>query len=185
MLRPGVEVVAAADPARCPRCGPALHARKPQSLQRTWACSARRGGALHAGQRAADHEHATPSGRESHTHRSAASTSCGIDGSWDLAMIVFVASIAVPMLKIAALALLAWSVRGAAALAPARAGAPVSRRSRRSATGRCSTSTSSCCSAAWCASARFASVEPGPGLLAFAARRRADHARRAQLRSRA
>ena len=31
------EVIKAAGPARCPRCGFALHARKPQSLQRTTA----------------------------------------------------------------------------------------------------------------------------------------------------
>jgi uncharacterized paraquat-inducible protein A len=34
-----------------------------------------------------------------------------LDGSWGLAIIVFVASIAVPVLKIGVLALLAWTVR--------------------------------------------------------------------------
>ena len=33
------------------------------------------------------------------------------DGAWGLALIVFIASIAVPLLKIGALALLAWSVQ--------------------------------------------------------------------------
>ncbi len=36
-----------------------------------------------------------------------------VDGSWGLSIIVFIASIAVPVLKIAVLALLAWSVRRA------------------------------------------------------------------------
>ena len=63
------------------------------------------------------------------------------DGSWFLAVIVFVASIAVPVLKIAALAVLAWTVRRA----------PRWRQLERArlyrlvetdwATGRCSTST--------------------------------------------
>ena len=34
-----------------------------------------------------------------------------LDGSWGLAIIVFIASIAVPVLKIGVLALLAWTVR--------------------------------------------------------------------------
>lgn len=92
--------------ARCPRCGFGLHALKPQSLQRTTAY-------LLAAVLLYVPANTLPimatssvvTGRESHTILG------GIlellhTGSWDLALVVFIASIAVPILKIAALALL-------------------------------------------------------------------------------
>jgi paraquat-inducible protein A len=101
------EIIEAPDSARCPRCGFALHARKPQSLQRTTAF-------LLAAAVLYVPANALPimatasaiAGHESHTILG------GIielwhTGSWDLAAIVFIASIAVPILKIAALTLLA------------------------------------------------------------------------------
>ena len=98
--------VAAIEDARCPRCGFELHARKPKSLQRTSAYLAA-AVVLYVPANALPIM-ATASviaGRESHTILG------GIielwhTGSWDLALIVFIASIAVPILKIVALALL-------------------------------------------------------------------------------
>lgn len=100
------EVVSGAVDPRCPRCGFSLHTRKPDSLQRTSAF-------LMAAVLLYLPANALPImstssvilGRESHTILG------GIfelwhTGSWDLALIVFIASIAVPILKIAALALL-------------------------------------------------------------------------------
>ena len=105
------EVVAAAGPARCPRCGFALHARKPQSLQRT-AAYLMAAAVLYvpANTLPIMATASTIAGRESHTILG------GIielwnTGSWDLALIVFVASIAVPILKIAALTLLAFTAQ--------------------------------------------------------------------------
>ena len=100
------EVSAAGDAVRCPRCGFALHARKPQSLQRTTAfLMAAVVLYLPANTLPIMGTASAIAGRESHTILG------GIielwhTGSWDLALIVFIASIAVPILKIAALALL-------------------------------------------------------------------------------
>jgi paraquat-inducible protein A len=90
---------------RCPRCLFALHVRKPYSLQRTLAYLAAAvllyipanvlpvmGTASVLGK----HEHTLLGGIAELWH----------SGSWELAAIVFIASIAVPILKIAALALL-------------------------------------------------------------------------------
>lgn len=92
--------------ARCPRCGFALHARKPDSLQRTTAfLAAAMVLYVPANTLPIMSTSSVIAGRESHTILG------GIielwhTGSWDLALIVFIASIAVPILKIAALALL-------------------------------------------------------------------------------
>ena len=105
------EFTKAADSPRCPRCGFALHARKPQSLQRTAAyLLAAAVLYLPANTLPIMATASTLTGRESHTILG------GIielwhTGSWDLALIVFVASIAVPILKIAALTLLAFTAR--------------------------------------------------------------------------
>jgi paraquat-inducible protein A len=102
----GLVSEAAEGTPRCPRCAFALHERKPQSLQRTTAY-------LLAAVVLYVPANTLPimatasviMGRESHTILG------GIlelwhTGSWDLALIVFIASIAVPILKIAALTLL-------------------------------------------------------------------------------
>ena len=97
---------------RCSLCGHALRALKPFAVQRTWACVAAAAvlyvpanvlpilvtnNALQHG------EHTLLGGiRE-----------LWLDGSWGLAIIVFIASIAVPVLKIGVLGLLAWTVRHA------------------------------------------------------------------------
>lgn len=101
------EVVAGAANPRCPRCGFGLHTRKPDSLQRTSAfLTAAVLLYLPANALPIMSTSSVILGRESHTILG------GIlelwhTGSWDLALIVFIASLAVPILKIAALALLA------------------------------------------------------------------------------
>ncbi len=95
---------------RCSMCGHALHDQKPYAIQRTWACVAAAAvlyvpantlpilvttNALQHG------EHTLLGG----IHE------LWVDGSWGLAIIVFIASIAVPVLKIGVLGLLAWTVR--------------------------------------------------------------------------
>ncbi len=100
------EATAAPGSLRCPRCGFALHARKPQSLQRTAAyLSAAVVLYVPANALPIMSTSSVILGREEHTILG------GIielwhTGSWDLALIVFIASIAVPILKIAALTLL-------------------------------------------------------------------------------
>jgi paraquat-inducible protein A len=95
---------------RCPRCGHVLHRQKPQSLQRTWAYLA---GALVLYVPA----NLLPIMTLSNLfQRDSFTIAGGIGELWAadlyaLAVIVFVASIAVPLLKIGALALLAWSTR--------------------------------------------------------------------------
>ncbi|MCE9661655.1 MAG: paraquat-inducible protein A [Burkholderiales bacterium] len=99
---------------KCPRCGHVLHVRKPLSLQRTWASTVA-AAVLYVPANvlpimttvsALQHDDHTLLGgiRE-----------LWIDGSWGLSIIVFIASIAVPVLKIGALALLAWSTQYAPA----------------------------------------------------------------------
>lgn len=119
----GLVLQAAVAQGRCTRCGFGLHAARPYSLQRTWAWLATAVILYVPSNLLPVMSTASMLGRESHTllggiHELWAS------GSWELAAIVFIASIAVPMLKIAALALLAatahrrsrWRQRERAAL---------------------------------------------------------------------
>jgi paraquat-inducible protein A len=98
------------DDIACPRCGSALHLRIPDSLQRTWACLA-----------AALLLYAPANllpilitsnvfGRDSHTILGGIVDLWNAD-SWGLALIVFIASIAVPILKIATLSFLAFTAQ--------------------------------------------------------------------------
>lgn len=99
-------------PVHCPRCGHVLRWRKPMSLQRTWAY-------LIAAAVLYVPANALPIMRTTQAFRDTPHTLLGgiaelwHDGAWGLAAIVFIASIAVPLMKIGALALLAWSVRQA------------------------------------------------------------------------
>ena len=94
----------------CPRCGEALHVCKPHSLQRTWAY-------LIAAVLAYLPANFLPMMSTSSGFRRSTHTLLGgiaelwQSDAWGLAMIVFIASIGVPILKIGTLALLAWSVR--------------------------------------------------------------------------
>ena len=96
----------------CPRCGYALHARKPQSLQRTWAFLA--AAALAYVPANLLPLMSTTSGFRRSTHTLLGGiTELWMSDAWGLAIIVFIASIVVPLAKIGALALLAWSVKAA------------------------------------------------------------------------
>lgn len=107
----GLVSEAAQSAGRCPRCHFALHVRKPDSLQR---CTAYLIAAallyIPANLLPIMSTASFVYGREQHTIIG------GIielwqTGSWELAVIVFIASIAVPILKIGALALLVLTAR--------------------------------------------------------------------------
>ena len=101
------------DPAlvqHCSRCGHVLHATKPYSLQRTWACIVAAAILYIPANTLPVMETVSALQRDEHTLLGGIHE-LWLDGSWGLAIIVFVASIAVPVLKIGVLALLAWTVR--------------------------------------------------------------------------
>ena len=94
----------------CPRCDSEVHAIKPQSLQRTTAflftavllyIPANLLPVMSTASLIGDSQHTIVGGI----------IELWVAGSWVLALIVFIASIAVPLLKIVALALLAWTSR--------------------------------------------------------------------------
>ncbi len=95
---------------RCPRCHHPLHWRKPLSLQRTWACVLAAAVCYIPANTLPIMSTTSGFVEEEHTLLGGI-YELWVDGSWLLATIVFVASIAVPVLKIAVLVLLAWSVR--------------------------------------------------------------------------
>jgi len=99
---------------RCPRCGHPLDGRKPNSLQRTWAFLAAAVLLYVPSNLLPIMSTANLFGRSRFT------IAGGIgelwdSGDWGLAVIVFVASIAVPIVKISVLALLAWTAQRAPA----------------------------------------------------------------------
>jgi len=96
--------------AHCPRCGSALHLRVPDSLERTWACLLAAVLLYAPANLLPIMSTANVFGHEEHTILG------GIRELWDarswgLALIVFVASIAVPILKIASLSFLAFTAQ--------------------------------------------------------------------------
>lgn len=99
-----------AEPARCPRCAHPLTWRKPFSVQRTWAF-------LGAATVLYIPANVMPIMSTRTALRPTEHTIAGgiadlwIDDAWGLAILVFIASIVVPVLKIFALALLAASTR--------------------------------------------------------------------------
>lgn len=98
---------------RCSRCGAALHGRKPDSLQRTWAF-------LIAAAILYVPANLLPIMLTSTLFEARSDTILsGVvalwqDGAWDIAVIVFVASVVVPLLKIGVIAMLLWSVQAGA-----------------------------------------------------------------------
>ena len=102
------EAAAAAAEAPCPRCHGPLHLRKPDSVERTaaWLVTAT---VLYVPANVLP-VMGTSSvlGREQHTILGGIAE-LWESGSWELAVIVFIASIAVPILKIGALSLLAFT----------------------------------------------------------------------------
>jgi paraquat-inducible protein A len=95
-------------PWRCPRCGFALHARKPHSLQRTTAWLVAATLLYVPANLLPVMTTASILGRESHTIVGGI-LELWSSGSRELALIVFIASIAVPLLKIGTLAMLTWT----------------------------------------------------------------------------
>jgi paraquat-inducible protein A len=93
---------------RCPRCAHPLHLRKPESVQRTWAFLLTAVVLYIPANLLPVMGTSSVRGRSSHTLIGGIHE-LWVDGSRELAIIVFIASIAVPLLKIAALALLAWT----------------------------------------------------------------------------
>jgi paraquat-inducible protein A len=151
----------------CPRCGHVLRETKPMSVQRTWACVIAAAVLYVPANALPVMITVSAPDREEHTLLGGI-RELWVDGSWGLAAIVFIASIAVPVLKICVLALLAWTVQ----LAPGW------RRLERAKLYRLIEAVGH-----WsmldvyvvvllAATIRFgplASVRPGPGLLSFAA----------------
>ncbi len=96
--------------AACPRCGAHLHARKPNSINRTWAL-------LIAAMVLYIPANALPVMNTSSLFGSEKDTILSgvvylwTSGSWPLAIVVFIASVAVPMLKIIALVFLVLSTQ--------------------------------------------------------------------------
>jgi paraquat-inducible protein A len=108
-----------ADSATCARCGAAVHARQPDSIRRSWAfllgalvlyIPANILPVLHTGS-LFDTQTDTILSGVLHLWRT---------GSQPLAVIVFVASIVVPLAKIASLSFLLWSARQRSAWNPGR-----------------------------------------------------------------
>jgi paraquat-inducible protein A len=93
----------------CPRCGDELRWRKPMSVQRTWACVLT-AALLYVPANVLPIMSTTSALRSTPHTLLGGIAELWTSGSWLLAVIVFIASIAVPVLKIGALGLLAWSV---------------------------------------------------------------------------
>ncbi|MEO6363462.1 MAG: paraquat-inducible protein A [Caldimonas sp.] len=95
---------------KCGRCGHRLYGEKPFAVQRTWACIAA-AAVLYVPANALPIMVTTDAlDRNEHTLLGGIHE-LWVSGSWGLSIIVFIASIAVPVLKFGVLALLAWSVR--------------------------------------------------------------------------
>ena len=122
--------------SRCPRCGARLHRRKPDSLARYLGADAGRGDPLHPGERLPDHDRdLVRRGRARHDPVGG-EASASKSGMWPLALLVFFASITVPVLKIVGLTLLLVTTQLGRALAAARPHAALPRHRRRSGAGR-------------------------------------------------
>jgi paraquat-inducible protein A len=95
---------------RCRRCAATLHLRQPDSIARTWALLIA-AAILYIPANLLPVLHTTSLfGNEDDTIMSGV-VYFWVSGDWPLAVIVFVASILVPMLKLSVLALLAWTTQ--------------------------------------------------------------------------
>ena len=103
---------AAPDPGNlaCPRCGNTLHPRKPNSIARTWAFLIASVLLYIPANTLTVMRTDSLFGREDHTILGGV-VELWNGGSWDLAIIVFVASIVVPILKMLALTVLVIGVQ--------------------------------------------------------------------------
>lgn len=101
----------------CERCGAVLHLRNPDSISRTWALLLA-AAILYIPANLLPVLHTTSLfGNEDDTIMSGV-VYFWVSGDWPLAIIVFVASILVPMLKLSVLALLAWTTQRRSAWRP-------------------------------------------------------------------
>ena len=98
------------DRAHCPRCDSPLHLRVPDSLERTWACLLAALLLYAPANLMPIMSTANAFGHNEHTILGGIGELWNA-GSWGLAVIVFVASIAVPILKIAILSFLALTAQ--------------------------------------------------------------------------
>ncbi|ABF10956.1 paraquat-inducible protein A [Cupriavidus metallidurans] len=103
----------------CPRCGATLHSRKPASLTRTWALLISAVVLYIPANVLPVMYTSSLFGAENDTILSGVAY-LWTSGSWLLAIVVFIASIAVPMLKILALGYLAFSTQFHSTSAPKR-----------------------------------------------------------------
>ena len=101
---------AAAHAAMCPRCGCALHLRKVASLSRTWALLVAAIVLYVPANILPVMDTSSLFGTQKDTIMSGV-VYLWVSGSWPLALLVFIASIAVPMLKILGLSYLTWSTQ--------------------------------------------------------------------------
>jgi paraquat-inducible protein A len=99
-----------ADDGSCPQCGAKLHVRKPDSIARTWAFLLAAMILYIPANVLPVTDTRTLFGQQADTIMSGV-VFLWTSGSWPLAVVVFVASIMVPMLKIIALIVLLWSVQ--------------------------------------------------------------------------
>ncbi|OPY10602.1 MAG: Inner membrane protein YebS [Syntrophus sp. PtaB.Bin138] len=97
-------------PGHCPRCGQELELRRPNSIQRTWALLIAASICYIPANLLPVMSTTTPTYAEKDTIMSGV-VLLYVHGSWPLALIVFVASVVIPMAKIVALAYLLISVQ--------------------------------------------------------------------------
>ena len=106
----GLVCEATASPARCPRCHAHLHARKPAGVERTAAyllaslilyIPANLLPVMHTSSFGSGSDSTILNGVIEFWHA----------GAWDIALIIFIASVAVPCTKFLVLGLLLWTVR--------------------------------------------------------------------------
>jgi paraquat-inducible protein A len=105
--------------ACCPRCGARLHLRKPDSIARTWALLITAMILYIPANLLPMMYTSSLFGSQSDTIMSGV-VFLWVDGSWPLAVILFIASIAVPFSKLLALTYLLVSVQRHSTLAPAQ-----------------------------------------------------------------
>ena len=112
-----VRIPARGDAAACPRCATPLHLRKPASLSRTWAFLVASIVLYVPANVLPVMDTSSLFGTQKDTIMSGV-VYLWVSGSWPLAVLVFIASIAVPMVKILGLGYLAWSAQRASKWLP-------------------------------------------------------------------
>ena len=101
---------AAAHGVRCVRCGAALHVRKPRSLERTWALLIS-AAICYVPANLLPIMTVTSLGKAQSDTIMSGVIYLLLHEMWPLAVVVFVASVLVPLLKVLTLAFLLWSVQ--------------------------------------------------------------------------